>query len=93
MEVSLRRMRVILINLEPPIVVHTKGSQLAVIGAFIDFANSTSPFIKQIVDNSNLAIGESKVVTMDYTNAVNAIKSRTQLYRYTGSLTTPPCTV
>jgi carbonic anhydrase len=66
---------------------------LAVIGAFIDFANSTSPFIKQIVDNSNLAIGETKVVTIDYTNAVSAIKSRTQLYRYTGSLTTPPCTV
>ena len=29
--------------------VHTKGSELAVVGAFIDFAPTTSPFIAAIV--------------------------------------------
>ena len=46
---TLLKSTVSFLNFSHILVVHTAANGAAVIGAFVNFANSTSPFVKQLV--------------------------------------------
>lgn len=72
--------------------VHKKGDNLAVIGAFVQLGDTTSEFILRILEaGKNLPVKGSVTFTPVYTDVVAKLKGASKFFKYTGSLTTPPC--
>jgi len=73
--------------------VHLLGNNLAVIGGFAELGATTSEFVLRMLEaGKNLKKGESVSFTPEYAELVLKLKQVPTYFKYTGSLTTPPCT-
>ncbi len=73
-------------------VVHQSAAgALAVVGGFVELGEVSSPIIASLAAAKDLAVGAYMNATIDYKSAIDGFKASPKYYRYTGSLTAPPC--
>lgn len=71
--------------------VHKDGNdRLAVVGVFIEEGHS-NPFFQALVDNLPHNAGQEDVISGVHLNAEDMLPHDRDIYTYSGSLTTPPC--
>jgi carbonic anhydrase len=72
--------------------VHKMGNNLAVIGGFAQLGATTSDFVLRLLEaGNNLEKGQSVSFIPEYAELVAKFKEIPTYFKYTGSLTTPPC--
>ena len=70
---------------------HKDGNdRLAVVGVFIEEGHS-NPFFQALVDNLPHNAGQEDVISGVHLNAEDMLPHDRDIYTYSGSLTTPPC--
>ena len=66
------------------------NDRLAVVGVFIEEGHS-NPFFQALVDNLPHNAGQEDVISSVHLNAEDMLPHDRDIYTYSGSLTTPPC--
>ncbi|MES9978664.1 MAG: carbonic anhydrase family protein [Candidatus Thiodiazotropha sp. 6PLUC5] len=76
--------------MEVHLVHKSADGNLAVVGIFFKRGNE-NPTLRKILDNTSTEINKVNLVQATTINAADLLPSNRQLFHYSGSLTTPPC--